>query len=109
MKIIGVIAIVIILGIAASIGIRGTGAQSSCIDALTSDGTTSGTWSSDFISQNTPTEPTNPPSGTRYARYSSFTLTTPSDVTIELTSTKDTYLYLMQDTGTNGAVLHENE
>ena len=60
MKIIGAIAIVTILGIAASIGIRGTGAQTSCIDALTGDGTISGTWSSDCISQNTPTEPTNP-------------------------------------------------
>ena len=109
MKIIGAIAIVTILGIAASIGIRGTGAQTSCIDALTGDGTISGTWSSDCISQNTPTEPTNPPSGTRYARYYSFALTSQSDVTIDLTSTEDTYLYLMEDTGTNGNVLREND
>ena len=109
MKIIGAIAIITVLGIAASIGIGVTGAQSSCIDALTGDGTSSGTWSSDCISQNTPTEPTNPPSGTRYARYYSFTLTTPSDVTIELTSTEDTYLYLMEEIGTNGNVVHEND
>ena len=109
MKITGAIAIITILGIAASIGIRGIGAQSSCIAALTGDGTTSGTWSSDCISQNTPTEPTNPPSGTRYARYYSFTLASPSDVTIELTSTEDTYLYLMEDIGTNGNVVHEND
>ena len=109
MKIIGAIAIITVLGIAASISIGVTGAQSSCIDALTGDGTSSGMWSSDCISQNTPTEPTNPPSGTRYARYYSFTLTTPSDVTIELTSTEDTYLYLMEEIGTNGNVVHEND
>ena len=107
MKIIGAIAIITILGIAASIGIGVTRAQSSCIDALT--GASSGTWSSDCISQNTPTEPANLPSGTRYARYYSFTLISPSDVTIELASTEDTYLYLMEEIGTNGNVVHEND
>ena len=109
MKIIGAFAIITILVISASIGIRGTGAQSSCTEALSGNGTTSGTWTSDCISQNTPTEPTTPPSGTRYARFYTFTLIASTDVTIDITSSTDTYMYLMEGAGASGNVLYEND
>ena len=80
-----------------------------CIMPIDGAGTYPGTWDDTCLSENTPTEPTNPPSGTRYARFYSFTLTEPSDVTINLTSTEDTYLYLMQGVRKSGAVLHEND
>ena len=48
-------------------------------------------------------------SGRGYARYYSFTLAERSDVTIDLASGVDTYLYLREDDGTTGDFLHQND
>ena len=48
-------------------------------------------------------------SGDRYARFHTFTLDSESDVTINLSSTTDTYLYLRSGTSAEGSALHEND
>ena len=45
----------------------------------------------------------------RYVRYYNFTLSQQATVTIDLTSSVDTYLYLLQGSGTGGAVLSQND
>ena len=47
--------------------------------------------------------------GRGYARYYSFSLSVEMAVTIDLTSSVDTYLYLRQGDATSGATLHEND
>ena len=103
-----IVAAIVAFGAFILFRIGGATAQSGCIEPITADGDYSGNWNSDCLSENIPTEPTNPPSGTRYAHFYTFTLTAPADVTIDLTSTTDTYMYLMQGTGKNGEVLYEN-
>ena len=100
-----------IVALGAFVLLRGGGAdaQSSCIQPIPNSGTVAGTWNADCLSENTPTEPTNPPSGTRYARFYTFTLSEGTDISINLTSDTDTYMYLMQGTGANGVVLREND
>ena len=44
-----------------------------------------------------------------YARYYGFTLAESSDVTIDLESSVDTYLYLREGEAKSGAVLYEND
>ena len=102
-------AAIVALGAFVLLRIGGADAQSSCTHPISASGDYSGSWTSDCLSENTPTEPTNPPSGTRYAHFYTFTLSEDADITIDLTSDTDTYLYLMQGIGTNGAVLHEND
>ena len=99
----------VILGIIAFLGVSGVVAQSGCVETISADGDYPGSWNSDCLSENTPTEPTNPPIGTRYARFYTFTLTAPADVTINLTSATDTYMYLIQGAGANGEILREND
>ena len=48
-------------------------------------------------------------SGRGYARYYSFTVTESSEVTIDLTSSVDTYLYLREGSATSGTVLRDND
>ena len=62
---------------------------------LTETYTTPGTWS-DFVSER---------QAPNYARYYRFTLDTPADLQIDLTSERDTYLYLVREDGT---VVDEN-
>ena len=102
-------AAIVALGAFVLLRIGGVVAQSACTQAISAEGDYLGSWTSDCLSENTPTEPTSPPSGTRYARFYTFTLSEDADITIDLTSSTDTYLYLMQGIGTNGAVLHEND
>ena len=45
----------------------------------------------------------------RYARFYSFTLERQTEVQIGLTSPEDTYMYLLQGDGTDGAVVAEND
>ena len=59
-----------------------------------------GTWDSSCLSQR---------NGSKYARFYTFTLDNRSDVTIDLTSSTDTYLYLMSGHGKNGVALYEND
>ena len=48
-------------------------------------------------------------SGRGYAQYYSFTLAEGAEVTIDLESSVDTYLYLRQGTATSGTALHQND
>ena len=71
-----------------------------CLDSLTGDGSVSGTWSSDCEST---------ANAGSYARYYSFTLNEGSDVTIDLESDADTYLYLRAGGAKSGDYLYEND
>ena len=62
--------------------------------------TLNGTWAADCASENRLG---------RYASFFSFTLEEATEVTIELTSAEDTYLYLLEGMGRDGMVLHEND
>ena len=76
---------------------------SNCISSLgTPSGTIarSGTWSSDCASANR--------SG-RYARFYSFSLDQQSDVQIDLVSSTDTYLFLLEGSGTEGTVMRRDD
>ena len=48
-------------------------------------------------------------SGDRYARFYTFTIDAESDVTIDLSSVDDTFLYLREGAGRDGNVLHQND
>ena len=48
-------------------------------------------------------------SGDRYAKFYTFTLGVTSNVTINLSSSIDPFLYLMRGAGTSNTVLHEND
>ena len=63
---------------------------------LTETYTTPGAWSDDCVSAR---------QAPNYARYYEFTLETPTDLRIDLTSERDTYLYLVREDGT---VVQEN-
>lgn len=62
--------------------------------------TRSGSWSSGCDSVNRPG---------KYARYYSFSLSNSAQVTIELTSATDPYLFLLSGNGKNGSVLTQND
>ena len=91
-------------------GLAGTGssqppaqpppAADPCTQAITGDGEVSGTWATGCQSQ---------VQGRGYARYYSFTLAQQSQVTIDLESSVDTYLYLRRGDATSGAFLYEND
>ena len=102
-------AIIVAIGAFALFSIGGATAQQTCIQPLTGNGAISGTWSSACLSENTPIGDYTFPTGTRYARFYTFTLGQVSTANIELTSTADTYLYLMEGKGKTGTVLHYND
>ena len=64
-----------------------------------------GTWNADCQSDKTP--PT-AKEGTRYARYYAFTLDAPSRITVTVSSTdvRDTYLYLLRGSGSEGEIVN---
>ena len=109
MRLAATLTIAIALGVIVFLTASGAGAQADCTRHITADGGYTGEWGSDCLSENTPAEPTNALAGTRYAGFFSFTLTTSAYVTIDLTSSTDTYMYLMEGIGANGNVLHEND
>ena len=100
---------IVAIGAFALLSIGGADAQQACIRSLAGNGTVNGTWDNGCLSENTPLGDFNYPSGTRYARFYTFTLRAPSAVTMELNSSTDTYMYLMQGTGKTGTVLHFND
>ena len=61
------------------------------------------------MSENTPIGDYTFPTGARYARFYTFTLSESSTVTVELKSSTDPYMYLMQGKGKTGAILHYND
>ena len=77
---------------------------SGCTTALGSisgESSYEGSWTSECVSSNRP--------GTRYARYFTFELATAAELTIELVSATDPYLYLMEGAGTSGTELANND
>ena len=57
-------------------------------------------WSSECDSVNRPD---------RYARYYSFSVSASTEVTIDLTSTEDTYLFLLSGAGKNGSLIERDD
>ena len=71
-----------------------------CVQTVTADNLT-GEWASGCVSENRPGS---------YARYYTFTLAAPSQVTVTLKSgDADTYLYLREGEATSGTALHQND
>ena len=102
-------AIIVAIGAFAVLSIGGADAQQTCVQPLTGNGTYNGTWDNTCLSENTPLGDYSYPTGTRYARFYTFTLSETSTVTLELKSGQDTYLYLMQGKSKTGAILHYND
>ena len=76
-----------------------------CVESLPDDMTVVGNWNTDCTS--VVSAPSG--SGDRYARFYTFTLDAESDVTIDLSSDEDTFLYLRTGTSTDGSPIHEND
>ena len=78
-----------------------------CIRSI-SLGWLTGAWNSDCLSDKTP--PT-AKTGTRYARFYTFTLGAPSSVTVNITSddVASAYLYLLNRRGADGSVVNRND
>ena len=76
-----------------------------CVEPIGADNTAIGAWTSDCLSTKRPLDADKPKTGDYYARYYTFSLSTPSDVTIDLNSSSDPYLYLLSGSGKNGVVL----
>ena len=78
------------------------GQTTSCFVAISGSITLNGTWDNGCVS----VEPARARSGENYARFYTFTLASPADVTITLTSDEDTYLNLRAGTGRDGRIIH---
>ena len=99
------IILAIALTLIASFSVQNTtAAQTDCVQALTA-ATTEGSWTADCTSN------ISAPGGSsdRYASFYTFTLDAESDVTINLSSDEDAFLYLRSGTSTDGSALHEND
>ena len=81
-----------------------------CIQKMVGIGWLTGSWGSGCASTRNPSAE-NAPAGTRYARFYTFTLDAPANVTVSLASqtVSNTYLYLLSGAGRNGDALHEND
>ena len=102
---IAAISLAIALTLIASFSVQNTAAaQTDCVQALTA-ATTEGAWASDCTSNISAPGG----SGDRYAGFYTFTLDAESDVTINLSSDEDAFLYLRSGTSTDGSALHEND
>ena len=101
MKPIHAIAIILVLAFTLILPLNGSvaSAQATCMQPLTA-AVTDGAWTSDCRSDNKPRH---------YARYYTFDVSEPTEVTITLTSSTDTYLLLINGSVTDGAVLAEND
>ena len=99
------IILAIALTLIASFSVQNTtAAQTDCVQALTA-ATTEGSWTADCTSNISAPGG----SGDRYASFYTFTLDAESDVTINLSSDEDAFLYLRSGTSTDGSALHEND
>ncbi len=100
MKLIYAVAIILVTAFALFLPLNHdiASAQTTCVQSLTG-AVTNGAWTSDCVSEN------DADIGTFYARFYTFTLDEPADVTITLTSDIDTYLYLLSGTGKDGAAV----
>ena len=99
------IILVMALTLIASFSVQNTAAaQTDCLQALTA-ATTEGSWASDCTSNISAPGG----SGDRYARFYTFTLDAESNVTIDLSSDEDTFLYLRNGITTDGETLADND
>ena len=80
-----------------------------CVDNLTADGATTGTWASDCQSHVASPDPADAADSTSYARYYTFTTTEQKTVTISLDSSVDAYLYLRSGDAKSGTPVAEND
>ena len=71
-----------------------------CVGTVSGNGTISGNWIRDCASEGR---------AGSYASYNTFTLTESADVTITAESAVDTYLFLREGSGRDGAVLYEDD
>ena len=78
-----------------------------CIVRIAEDMTIEGNWDGTCPSNREPEQYGG--SGARFARYYSFALDAAVDVSITLTSSEDTYLYLLDGAGKGGPDLYEND
>ena len=94
----------------AGIAPTATPTPDACIRRIAGIGWITGSWSSACTSERKPID-ANAPAGTRYARFYTFTLDAPANVTVTLTSrdVNNTYLYLLSGIGRDGDALHEND
>ena len=76
-----------------------------CLESLPDEMTVNGAWDTGCTSNISAPGG----SGDRYARFYTFTIDAESDVTIDLSSVEDTFLYLREGAGRDGNVLHEND
>ena len=98
--------IALTLTLLASLYIPGTAAaQTDCVESLPEEMTVDGTWDTGCTSNIAASSG----DGDRYARFYTFTLDEESDVTIDLSSDEDTYLYLRSGTATDGDVVADND
>ena len=76
-----------------------------CVESLPDNMTVNGTWNTDCTSD------VSAPSGSgdRYARFYTFTLDAESDVTIDLSSDEDTFLYLRSGITTDDDTVADND
>jgi hypothetical protein len=74
--------------------------QDDCVTSINLNISKSGSWESRCASENRPGS---------YAKYYTFTLSSSQQVTIDLTSSKDTYLFLLNGSGTKGTVKNSND
>ena len=80
-------------------------AADTCVQTIDGSGTYTGIWDETCLSD----KPAEQGSGDRYARFYAFTLDGSANVTIDLSSAEDAYLYLMKGTGRNGEVVESND
>ena len=78
-----------------------------CLATITDDSTIEGNWDGTCPSDREPE--LGGSRGARFARYYSFSLSAAADVSITLTSSEDTYLYLLDGAGKDGPDLYEND
>ena len=71
------------------------------LGSISGTSTINGSWTNECVSSNRPTG--------RYARYFTFELATAAELTIELVSATDPYLFLMRGAGTSGTKLARND
>ena len=97
-----------VAGIARTATPTATATPDACVGKI-GVGWITGTWHSSCVSDRRPID-ASAPAGTRYARFYTFTLDAPANVTVSLTSqaVSNTYLYLLSGAGRNGEALHEN-
>ncbi len=89
-------ALLLLLGVISAEATGGCTVNNIALD----DPTVLGTWTSDCISTNR---------SDSYAQFYTFDLAQNETVQIDLKSTEDTYLYLLQDNGTSGIVIDSND